>query len=74
MIGIIVPLFQEAAVFKIKKNAVKMPVQITDNLLLFVSGIGIKNVTIAVDLIAPKVSHLISWGDRRRTNFKPESR
>ena len=62
MIGIIVPLFQEAAVFKIKKNAVKMPVQITDNLLLFVSGIGIKNVTIAVDLIAPKVSHLISWG------------
>ena len=62
MIGIIVPLLQEASVFKIKKNATKQPIEISDNLLLFVSGVGITNARNAVEVLAPKVSHLISWG------------
>ena len=62
MIGIIVPLIQEASVFKIKKNSTKKPIEISDNLLLFVSGVGVKNATKAVEILAPKVSHLISWG------------
>lgn len=62
MIGIIVPLTQEASVFKINKNATKKPIAISDNLLLFVSGVGIKNASNAVNLLAPKVTHLISWG------------
>jgi nucleoside phosphorylase len=62
VIGIIVPLFQEAAVFNAKKNAAKQPVQVADNILLFVSGVGQKNAINAVDILAPKVTHLISWG------------
>lgn len=62
MIGIIIPLIQEASVFKIKKNATKRPIQISDNLLLFVSGVGMKNAANAIEQLAPKVSHLISWG------------
>lgn len=62
MIGIIIPLLQEASVFKQKNIATKVPVKISDNLLLFVSGIGVNNATNAVEQLAPKVSHLISWG------------
>lgn len=62
MIGLIVPLIQEASVFKIKKKDTKQPIEISDNLLLFVSGVGIKNAANAVEVLAPKVSHLISWG------------
>jgi adenosylhomocysteine nucleosidase len=62
VIGIIIPLIQEASVFRIKKNATKRPIQISDNLLVFVSGVGIINATNAVDALAPKVSHIISWG------------
>jgi adenosylhomocysteine nucleosidase len=62
VIGIIVPLFQEAAVFNVKKNAAKHPVKISENLLLFVSGVGEKNAVNAVNIMAPKVTHLISWG------------
>ena len=62
MIGIIIPLIQEASVFKIKKKATKQPLRISDNLLLFVSGVGIKNAANAIEQLAPKVSHLISWG------------
>ncbi len=62
MIGIIVPLVQEASVFKIKKNAIKQPIEISDNLVLFVSGVGVNNARNAVEVLAPKVSHLISWG------------
>ena len=62
MIGIIVPLIQEASVFKIKKKDTKRPIEISDNLLLYVSGVGIKNATKAVDALTPHVSQLISWG------------
>ena len=62
MIGIIVPLIQEASVFKIKKKDTKRPIEISDNLLLFVSGVGIENATKAVDALTPHVSQLVSWG------------
>lgn len=62
MIGIIIPLIQEASVFKIKKRDTRRPVEISENLLIYVSGVGIKNATNAVEVLAPKVSHLISWG------------
>lgn len=62
MIGIIIPLLQEASVFKQKKTATKVLVKISDNILLFVSGIGVNNATNAVEQLAPKVTHLISWG------------
>jgi len=62
VIGIIIPLIQEASVFKIKKRDTKRPVEISENILIYVSGVGIKNASNAVDALAPKVSHLISWG------------
>jgi nucleoside phosphorylase len=62
VIGIIVPLLQEAAVFNANKNAAKQPVQISKNLLLFVSGVGETNAVNAVNILAPKVTRLISWG------------
>ena len=62
MIGVIIPLIQEAAVFNPPKSATRQPIQISDNLLLFISGIGEENATNAVEVLAPKVSHLISWG------------
>lgn len=62
MIGIIIPLIQEASVFRIKKNATRRPIKLTANLLLFISGVGPKNVTYAVNELASEVSHIISWG------------
>lgn len=62
MIGLIVPLPQEAAVFKKGKIIAKKPIQISNNILLFLSGVGAENAANAVSILAPKVSHLISWG------------
>lgn len=62
MIGIIVPLAQEATVFKKEKLKTKEAIKISDNLLLFISGIGAENVSNAVSILESKVSHLISWG------------
>lgn len=53
---------REASVFRIKKGATKKPIKLTENILLFVSGVGTKNATNAVNELAPKVSHIISWG------------
>lgn len=62
MIGIIIPLIQEASVFRIKKSETKRPIKISDTLLLFVSGVGIQNATDAVNSLASDVSHIVSWG------------
>jgi adenosylhomocysteine nucleosidase len=73
VIGIIIPLIQEASVFRIKKSETKRPIKISDNLLLFVSGVGIQNATYAVNELASEVSHIISWGSAAglSENVKP---
>jgi adenosylhomocysteine nucleosidase len=62
VIGIIIPLLQEAEVFNIQKKNIKKPIQISDNLTVFISGVGEENAKNAVTVLASKVTHLISWG------------
>ena len=62
MIGIIAPLPQEAAVFRRGLKPAKQPIQISEHILLSIPGIGVDNALEAAEILAPKVSHLISWG------------
>lgn len=62
MIGIIAPLPQEASVFRPGLKPTKQPLQISEQILLSIPGIGVENAREAAEILAPKVSHLISWG------------
>ena len=62
MIGIIAPLAQEAAVFKPQHRRLKEVIQLSDNMLLVISGVGESNAVEAANILAPRVTHLISWG------------
>lgn len=62
MIGIIAALPQEAATLGIKVKARKRIVNLSESILLLVSGMGKQNAEAAARMLAPKVSCLISWG------------
>lgn len=62
MIGIVIPLPQEAAVFQTGSKLIRQPIQLSDSVQLIISGVGAKNAKAAAEIIAPNSSRLISWG------------
>ena len=62
MVGIIAPLPQEAAVFRAGGKVIRQAIQLSDKVQLIISGMGAKNAALATEILAPNVSHLISWG------------